>query len=111
MAARASSPAAGGLPLAVVADARDAPVLAAHELRAAAVPSPGLDALLLLAAALQTTKAAILAHPERQLGEEERARFGALIGRRAERVPLAYLLGEREFYGRDFAVSPDELVP
>jgi release factor glutamine methyltransferase len=93
------------------ADVRAALAWASTRLRVAGAASPELDALLLLTAALSMTKAAILVHPERQLGDEERGRFAALVGRRAERVPLAYVLGEREFYGREVAVSPDVLVP
>ena len=39
------------------------------------------------------------------------ARFDALIARRAAREPVAYIIGHREFYGRDFAVSPAVLIP
>jgi release factor glutamine methyltransferase len=84
---------------------------AARVLRDGAVPSADLDALLLLMAVLETSKASLLAHPERALTAEVAAAFGALVARRAERVPLAYLLGEREFYGRSFVVTPDVLVP
>ncbi|HZR98062.1 MAG TPA: peptide chain release factor N(5)-glutamine methyltransferase [Chloroflexota bacterium] len=84
---------------------------ATRALRAAGVPLPELDALLLAAHALGLGKASLLAHPERALTAAEAARLDALVTRRADRVPLAYLLGEREFYGRDFRVTPDVLVP
>jgi release factor glutamine methyltransferase len=80
-------------------------------LRDAGVDAPELDALLLLAAVLGVGKAAVLAHPERELGAEEAARYRALVARRAAREPLAYVLGRREFYGRSFAVTPAVLVP
>src|SRR5581483_2373880 len=84
---------------------------ATRALRAAGVPLPELDALLLAAHALGLGKASLLAHPERALTAAEAARLDALVTRRADRVPLAYLLGGREFYGRDFRVTPDVLVP
>ncbi|HLH21092.1 MAG TPA: peptide chain release factor N(5)-glutamine methyltransferase [Chloroflexota bacterium] len=84
---------------------------AKRALRAAAVPSPALDALLLLAATLHASKASLLAHPERALTGAEAGQYAAWVARRAQRVPLAYLLGTREFYGRDFLVTPDVLVP
>jgi release factor glutamine methyltransferase len=79
-----------------------------HESR---VPSPKLDSLLLLAAASGTSKASLLAHPERPLTAVEAVRLAEGVARRADRVPLAYLLGVREFYGRAFVVTPDVLVP
>ena len=80
-------------------------------LRHAGVPSPDLDALLLLAEATGASKATVLAHPERPLDEVPATRYADLVRRRAERVPLAYLLGRREFYGRELVVSPSVLVP
>ena len=80
-------------------------------LRDAGVVAPERDALLLLAAVLGVGKAAVLAHPERELGVETVARYRALVARRAAREPLAYVLGRREFYGRSFAVTPAVLVP
>jgi release factor glutamine methyltransferase len=80
-------------------------------LRESGVLSPNLDALLLLAAVLETNKATLLAHPERPLTAHEAEWFAEHVARRTERVPLAYLLGAREFYGRDFLVTPDVLVP
>jgi release factor glutamine methyltransferase len=80
-------------------------------LRAADVPGARLDALLLLGAVADATRAELLAHPERALDPTQRAAFDALVARRVAREPLAYILGQREFYGRDFLVSPAVLVP
>ncbi len=80
-------------------------------LRCAAVPSPRLDALLLLGHVFGASKAELLAHPERPLDAAQAAALGALVARRAAREPLAYLLGQREFYGREFLVTPAVLVP
>jgi release factor glutamine methyltransferase len=84
---------------------------ASERLGGAGVDSPRLDAELLLAHVLDSSRSAILAHPERRLGSEAEARFRALVARRAAREPLAYLLGHREFFGLDFAVDPRVLVP
>jgi release factor glutamine methyltransferase len=80
-------------------------------LRGAGVPSARREALLLLCAILNATSAALLAHPERALGPKPAARYAELVARRAAREPLAYIVGRREFYGRDFEVSPAVLVP
>ena len=70
-----------------------------------------LDAQLLLARALATTRTAVIAHDERALGADERARWSAWLARRAAGEPLAYLLGEKEFHGLVLEVNADVLVP
>ncbi|MGH8667153.1 MAG: peptide chain release factor N(5)-glutamine methyltransferase [Burkholderiales bacterium] len=70
-----------------------------------------VDARVLLQQVLGIPHAALLAHDERVLSEDERRRFAALAARRADGEPVAYLLGWREFYGRRFAVGPAVLVP
>ena len=73
--------------------------------------SPRLDAELLLAFSLKRTRSAVLAFPERELDDATRARFAALVERRARGEPLAYLTGEREFFSLPLVVSPDVLIP
>ncbi|HSJ56920.1 MAG TPA: peptide chain release factor N(5)-glutamine methyltransferase [Anaerolineae bacterium] len=75
------------------------------------VESPRLDAELLLAHVLGGNRAAVLAHPERRLTPKELTRYRALVERRSEREPLAYVVGRREFYGLDFAVDRRVLIP
>jgi len=70
-----------------------------------------LDAQLLLARALATTRTALIAHDERALAPEEDGRFSAWLARRIDGEPLAYLLGEREFHGLVLEVNADVLVP
>lgn len=72
---------------------------------------PALDARALLAAVLDLPRTRLVAHPEQPIAAAAAARFAALAARRRQGEPLAYLLGTREFYGRDFAVTPDVLVP
>lgn len=75
------------------------------------VESPRFDAELLLAHVLGVNRAAILAHPDRTLTPKQLTRFRDLVTRRAEREPLAYIVGRREFFGLDFTVDPRVLIP
>lgn len=72
---------------------------------------PRAEARLLLAAALGAPVESLVARPERPVDGAAAARFALLAARRAGGEPVAYLLGDREFYGRRFAVSPAVLVP
>ena len=84
---------------------------AASRLTAAGVDAPRLCAELLLAHALGVTRTELHVYPERPVPPAELAGLEALLSRRAAGEPMAYLLGEREFYGRSFAVTPDTLIP
>ena len=84
---------------------------AARQLRAADSSSPRLDAELLLASALGVSREALLAHPERMVEASALAAFERMVSRRARSEPMAYLLGEREFYGRVFKVDGRALIP
>lgn len=70
-----------------------------------------LDARLLLEQVCGIRHADLIAHPERELTEAQAARFDALIDRRAVGEPLAYLVESAFFYGLEFVVSPDVLIP
>ena len=84
---------------------------ATDALRRAGAPTPALDADVLLAHVLDVAKEALVAHPEVVLRADEESRFGAMVAKRAEGVPVAYLRGFKEFYGLRFAVDPRVLVP
>src|SRR5262249_11378258 len=60
---------------------------------------------------LGCAREALVAHPERPVSDADAAAFDLLAARRRGGEPLAYLLGEREFYGRSFDVSPVVLIP
>lgn len=77
----------------------------------AASQLPLLDARALLAHRLQVARERLVAHPEDEVGRDDAAAFAELARRRTAGEPLAYLLGEKEFYGRPFRVTPDVLVP
>lgn len=70
-----------------------------------------IEAQCLLQAVLQVNRAYLLTHPEQLLSDAQQARFDALFERRRSGEPIAYLLGEREFYGLTFKVSPATLIP
>jgi release factor glutamine methyltransferase len=65
----------------------------------------------LLGHVLGLTRAQVLARPEQVLTPEQAAAFEALVARAAQGEPLAYLTGRREFYGLEFEVDPNVLVP
>ncbi len=70
--------------------------------------TPRLDVELLMAEALGVSRSdMLLCHHD----SEVPARFAELLNRRLEREPVAYILGRQEFYGRDFAVTRDTLIP
>lgn len=70
-----------------------------------------LEAELLIAKALSRPRAWLLAHGEFIPDARECARIAWLLEHRAGGMPIAYLLGEREFYARAFRVGPDVLIP
>ena len=84
---------------------------ATEALRTAGTPEPARDAKVLLAHSLGKQKTFLIAYPEFELTDEQQTRFSTVIERRAGREPLQHILGRQEFYGRDFRVSPDVLIP
>lgn len=70
-----------------------------------------LDAQLLLCAVLARPRSWLMAHDTDALPPEVIARFTPLVQRRASGEPLAYVLGEKEFFGLSLSVSPEVLVP
>ncbi len=84
---------------------------ARHQLASAAVEEPRRTASTLLEDVLGRDQSYLFAYPERELTEEESARFADLVDRRAAGEPTQYLIGVREFFGRDFEVNPAVLIP
>ncbi len=70
-----------------------------------------LDAELILASTLHQDRIFLHAHPEFELNEEQQELANAQALRRQKAEPLAYILGYKEFYGRNFTVTPDVLIP
>jgi release factor glutamine methyltransferase len=72
---------------------------------------PRLEARMLLEHVLEKPRAWILAHDTDPLPPQSVRAFTVLAARRAAGEPMAYLLGEREFMGHVFKVTPDVLIP
>jgi len=73
--------------------------------------SPRLDAEVLLAHARSCERIMLYTAFDQVVDEQVRGKFRELVKRRAEGVPVAYLVGKREFYSLSFHVTPDVLVP
>jgi len=73
--------------------------------------TPKLDAELLLAHSIGKTRSYLYSWPEQQLTRNDWQQFQSLITRRLEPTPVAYLLGEREFFSLSLKTSPAALVP
>jgi release factor glutamine methyltransferase len=80
-------------------------------LTTAGIPLPWLDAEILLAHVVQSSRERLHSHPDRLLTVAQRARLRRLTSRRAARVPVPYLVGQREFFGHMFRVTPAVLIP
>jgi release factor glutamine methyltransferase len=73
--------------------------------------TPLLEAEVLLSHVLNGSRANLLAHPERILTANQLTNYQTLVHQRVSNYPLPYLTGHVEFYGLDFAVTPEVLVP
>jgi release factor glutamine methyltransferase len=89
----------------------DAVRAAQRALSATGVEDAGREARLLVAAAAGVDTAQIIARPEQQLSGDTQAKLQAMLARRCAREPLSRILGEREFYGRRYALSSATLDP
>jgi len=70
-----------------------------------------IEVQCLLQAVLQVNRAWLLTHPEQILDVGQQAHYATLFERRLRGEPLAYILGEREFFGLNFRVTPATLIP
>ncbi|MDO8438692.1 MAG: peptide chain release factor N(5)-glutamine methyltransferase [Telluria sp.] len=77
----------------------------------ATLPLGALENRILLCHALGITRVALITQSERVLSDAETAALNALVERRLEGEPIAYIVGKREFFGLDFAVSGAVLIP
>lgn len=73
--------------------------------------SARLDSILLLEHVLVTPRATLLAHPETDLPATTLVKLDIALQQRLSGLPIAYILNKKEFYGRDFIVSSDVLIP
>src|SRR6266852_1909169 len=81
------------------------------QLREARVPSFTIAAELLLLHALGRDRTWLYAHPEEQVSSADAERFFALVARRVNGEPTQHLTGKQEFWGLEFEVTRDVLIP
>lgn len=74
-------------------------------------PLPALEARMLLQAVTGLTRVGLISHGLDELTPEQLEQFQQLTQRRIDGEPMAYIIGQRDFYGRDFIVTPDVLIP
>lgn len=75
------------------------------------IPTPRLDAEVLLAHALHVDRSWLHAHDDAEISAEQAQIVQEFVERRLQREPVAYITGIKEFYGREFIVTPDVLIP
>jgi release factor glutamine methyltransferase len=93
-------------------ETRDALVAeVAGALSAAGFEEPRRHARRLVASALAISRADLFGHPDRAVDEQQIGRIRAMLGRMVEREPLSRILGKREFWGLEFALSAETLDP
>ncbi len=80
-------------------------------LERAAIAVPRLTAEVLLARAMRRERVWFFAHPEQELEQLEWLHYGRYLHERLNGKPTQYITGRQEFYGREFRVTPDVLIP
>ena len=80
-------------------------------LHACGITQPRREAASILALALEKDKTFLVAHAEYELSKKEEKHFDDFLMRRARREPFQYIAGKQEFYGLDFEVNRDVLIP
>lgn len=74
-------------------------------------PTPHVDARLLLQHVLRVARSYLAAHPEQPLTDVQVEQFRDFVGRAEKSEPIPYIIGETVFYGLEFLVTPDVLIP
>ena len=85
--------------------------IATKSLKTANIPSARLDAELILANTLRKNRTYLHAHLDEEIDPRRFDIANARLDLRLDRVPIAYIRGYKEFYGRKFTVSPSVLIP
>lgn len=75
------------------------------------VPSANLDAEIILANAINKDRTYLHAHPEQIINPEQIKKANNMLDQRLNRIPIAYIIGYKEFYGRQFITTPAVLIP
>jgi release factor glutamine methyltransferase len=84
---------------------------ATNELSAVDIPNARLDSEIILSHTIHKNRTYIHAHPDETLSFKEQDVANARLSLRLDRVPVAYIIGHKEFYGRRFSVSTATLIP
>ncbi len=84
---------------------------AASQLSKAGIPSAQLDAEILLAFAIDKDRTYLHAYPEKTIQSDKLDSTNRYIKQRINRIPIAYIVGMKEFYGRNFIVDNNTLIP
>ncbi|HEX2491672.1 MAG TPA: peptide chain release factor N(5)-glutamine methyltransferase [Blastocatellia bacterium] len=84
---------------------------ASEHLRAASVPNDLLDAQTLLAEAIGKDRSYLIINFNQQISEDVLSKYQTMVSRRAAGEPLQYITGHQEFFGLDFEVTSDVLIP
>lgn len=82
-----------------------------NKLKKSGIDSPMLDAEVLLASVLDISRAKLFARFNDPLKQHNEEQFTSLIERRTTHEPIAYLIGKKQFFGREFLVNPFVLIP
>lgn len=85
--------------------------VAKKQLNQAGITTAQLDSELILAHTIRKNRTYLHAHPDETLSERHQQIADARLTLRLDRVPVAYIIGHKEFYGRKFRVTPVTLVP
>lgn len=94
-----------------MATIEDALAWGVDRLYQASIPSERMTAQLLLAHVIGVERPHVIAHPERGLTDDEADAYKDAVERRATGTPFQYITGKQEFYGLEFEVTPDVLIP
>lgn len=84
---------------------------ATNKLQNIASHTARLDSLIITEFVTGMSRASLLAHPEKELSKNHHIQLKELLQQRYKGEPIAYIVGKKEFYGREFLVSKDVLVP
>ncbi|MFA4941798.1 MAG: peptide chain release factor N(5)-glutamine methyltransferase [Patescibacteria group bacterium] len=75
------------------------------------IKNPAFEAEILLSYILKKPREFLFSHPNRKISEKQITKFKALVERRKKSEPIAYLTGNKEFYGLNFVVNKNTLIP
>src|ERR1700752_1657250 len=86
-------------------------ILATQVMRSAGISEPRREAGSLLAHTIGKDRTFLITHANDELSEKDLDEYRSLIERRASGEPLQYIIGAQDFFGRQFRVTPDVLIP